>query len=654
MRLEEIEQQVLIEFHAHFPIHADKGINNKEFLNYEQVINSSKDRKQRVVKVLTGHCGVGKTRRLFQEWQKQTDKKKMYMSHSHLFLGEQSKRVKGSRHIQGLGRVCPYRNKNNETGYKIKNLISLGLPNKIICGFCKKNEYKCSKDNKCSYKKQFKKYPKTIMLPIEYGFTHVLESYKPNIIAVDDCLLRKKNHKTLEELESFLRIANLWGETYQESQNMNSEYFIPEDLLLSTNFINFNIKNSIIELLQSETFQTDIEQYQAIWEYTMNALIELYGDNFIIPYSNFNFYGVESYKKYADIYGMLKQFATANLFPIFDYMFKYTDMDAEIDDVPHVILIEAMPNEKFLQDIVDMYFKETGNIIHLDFEYIKPEIIPDSTFYRCATYEGNWYPSTRSIVESESTRAKIKEHIQQILDAYYNGGDSCKIGLMFPKKCKLEDFIDTTRYKDVLNLRFGNQRGKNELEYCNPYFVIGTYLINKNEIENDYFLWFKEYPESSDSYQEEKKKSRFRFVDSKLDNFRSMFEEEEQYHAVFRSRSLTYKRQVFCFGIIPEEMEKIFGADKIINLTFGRKVKYEDNERIEFIYDIVEKHKGIIPEKEVRKIMMNTYNIKDNTARRIIKEIVEESDYIDFGLIKIGRNKPKHIVKRGIIKHNDY
>lgn len=71
------KQEILDEFHSHFPIYADKGIESKEFQNYEKTINESKDRKQRVVRVICGHCGVGKSRRLFQEWAHLPDKKKI-------------------------------------------------------------------------------------------------------------------------------------------------------------------------------------------------------------------------------------------------------------------------------------------------------------------------------------------------------------------------------------------------------------------------------------------------------------------------------------------------------------------------------------------------------------------------------------------------
>ncbi|MGC9779563.1 MAG: hypothetical protein HZR80_10010 [Candidatus Heimdallarchaeota archaeon] len=352
-------------------------------------------------------------------------------------------------------------------------------------------------------------------------------------------------------------------------------------------------------------------------------------EEFFIPYSGIYIQEFYTYRRYASIYGLQKQFATPSLFYLFDLVFETADTE--------LILIEAMPNIEFLKDLLKLYLKEKNRLLILEINEIEPEKIPNSKFYQCYGYSGAWYPTTSSIVNSKDTVRRMKGWIKEILKSEYNDRENCCIGIIKPKRVMIDDLIDKKEFPNVKYLNFGNLRGLNKLEKCNPLFVIGSYNINKKDLLKEYKLWFKFLPEDITTYQEK----RYKYNNDKLDNFRSMFEEEEQFHAVFRSRALTYDREVYCFGLIPREIDNLFEVEEI---RFGRKNKRYTEEKTIFVLDKIHSLGGIIREKKMRELLTEKFSIKDETARRILKEIVEKNEQLKFIRYSIGRNKPKAII----------
>ncbi|MGC9779562.1 MAG: hypothetical protein HZR80_10005 [Candidatus Heimdallarchaeota archaeon] len=199
--------------------------------------------EKRTVKVISGYCGVGKSRSLFMDWKNKEDKKKVYLTHSHNFLEEQAKRSSKTRHIKGMRRICPYKSKKNGPEKFISNLLKSNLPNKIICTQCRKMKLEYSAYRKCPYQKQFYKKPNTLAMPIEYSYTTKIKKYEPNIIAVDDCLTRKMNHKKLTELNNFFEHIKIISESAFDD-NITTKSF--EEIIFEDEFeeIVYKCKNN--------------------------------------------------------------------------------------------------------------------------------------------------------------------------------------------------------------------------------------------------------------------------------------------------------------------------------------------------------------------------------------------------------------------------
>ena len=62
-----------------------------------------------------------------------------------------------------------------------------------------------------------------------------------------------------------------------------------------------------------------------------------------------------------------------------------------------------------------------------------------------------------------------------------------------------------------------------------------------------------------------------------------------------------------------------------------------------FILDTIHSRNGIILEKNMRALLAENFSIKNETARRILKEIVEKNDNLKFIRYAEGRNIPKAI-----------
>ena len=157
------------------------------------------------VSVRGGAPGTGKSRELFQDWENKNDSRKLYLSHSHSFLTEQTLRVKGRvRHLYGLRRVCPCLRDDEHGNAVIMKLVDLKFSTKHICSICKQIKAYPTKD--CHYQQQLKHikdFP-VVVAPIEFVFTQVLDRYQPQIIAVDDCLTRISLNPLRIDLEYML------------------------------------------------------------------------------------------------------------------------------------------------------------------------------------------------------------------------------------------------------------------------------------------------------------------------------------------------------------------------------------------------------------------------------------------------------------------
>ena len=217
------------------------------------------------------------------------------MSHSHEFLSEQADRVEESRHIEGLKRKCPcYKEEKEETKefYNpiITRLIKLGMANKYICSTCKKNE--AYPQEKCPYKLQFKDMSNTVMLPVEYAFTELLNSFKPKIIAVDDCLMRNKKHPTRKELNNTLQKMR-----YESGFKYDKDY-------------------TLMKLSKEENFEDIIIKFISTFDKITKSIIDqiIQFPKEPVSYTNIAPFELTNYIRLAKIHGWKDEFANSIYF----------------------------------------------------------------------------------------------------------------------------------------------------------------------------------------------------------------------------------------------------------------------------------------------------------------------------------------------------
>lgn len=201
-------------------------------------------------------------------------------------------------------------------------------------------------------------------------------------------------------------------------------------------------------------------------------------------------------------------------------------------------------------------------------------------------------------------------------------------GFVVPKAVK-KIFQEEFKVNEDLILTFGDLRGKNSLEHCNPLFVVGTYNINREDLLKDFNLWFPNNPVSSDALEEEEPHGgRYKYKDKRLDFFRWLKEDYEQYQAIMRCRPLNYQRFIYHFGEIPKELPNVIERGGDLAFTFFEDGSVLIENRVKWLEDLVKKEKAI-PLDAVIKLFQQKYGDKNVTrVKKKIAEIVETSENI--------------------------
>ena len=373
-----------------------------------------------------GPPGTGKTWELFKNWNKKSDERKLYLSHSHSFLSEQTLRVKGKvRHLFGLKLICPCLQNGEHKNSLIINLVDLKFQNRYICTICK--EIKAYPQKECRYKQQFKnlkKFP-IIVAPIEYAmYTSTLDDYQPQYIAVDDCLTRIKIHPSSYEL--VYALANFSELTHHPMNNVF-------DVVKSQDVLRRLISRPDYEKLMEEFNEVYIRNVKLLAEEVKNKTKpSCFDPIFLIPPAE-----IDSYCKRGLIYGFRDRFATPALFPLFDHVFKNKTEDDEVQ----LKIIEAIPKMNFLNSIATRYQVEKNVTVNFELDEFEPKIVDRcSMVYRYIGKKNAWYPATTSIKESFYTRDNIRKVIAKFLEKEYNNYN-LKIGLITPKNIAWQFFI---------------------------------------------------------------------------------------------------------------------------------------------------------------------------------------------------------------------
>jgi hypothetical protein len=339
---------------------------------------------------------------------------------------------------------------------------------------------------------------------------------------------------------------------------------------------------------------------------------------------------IDTYHKYARIYGFKNRFATPALFPLFDYVAK---RKFEIDDEPQLKIIDAIINGKIFEVLRTRYLVQENMFIDFrddGFEYKVED--RGSMVYRCrGTRSDAWYPTTGSIVKDTTTRQRIQQWIAWLLETQYNGGVGIKIGLVIPKRCDRRQFISEDL--DVKVLTFGNLRGKNSLEDRDILFIIGTYNTNHDDLIEDFSLFCAYEPLSKDYVENERHGGRYHFKDIELEAYRWAHEEYEQYQAFHRIRPLLRKKTIYGFCAIPKEIEQ----DGILVKNYQFKRRDEGTKRSEWLLDYV-KQRGRVLMREAAWAIHYEFNISRSSAYQLIHKVVDSSKQLSI-ILRDGRQQ---------------
>ena len=225
----------------------------------------------------------------------------------------------------------------------------------------------------------------------------------------------------------------------------------------------------------------------------------------------------------------------------------------------------------------------------------------------------------------------ISKAIAKILDNVYDNNSDLEPGIILPKNVPWQQFLPskycTNDMKDRV-LTFGDLRGMNSLEYCDVLFIIGSYCINKFDMEQDFSDWFCRNPLTMDFVEQEPHGDYYHYIDKDLEALRWMREDYEMFQAIHRIRPLRGKKDVYVFGVVPDEIRQDGLRTEIIKGGhFVNKIETE------WLVNYAKK-RGSVIELWARDDMAHAFGIKNGTAYKKIKQIAKKSDRLRLVKIK--------------------
>ena len=506
--------------------------------------------------------------------------------------------MNGWLHLWGLARICPC---NQEDGdyynTKIAKLIELDLPHEYACQACK--ILGAFDQEKCPYLLQKKKLndAQKVMSPIQYSYMGMFNDFKADHVVVDDCQTQKRNNPTRETLAEYYRFVYPLIFKVEHAKLGFEEFLKDEEFDKFVRLLKDVRADSLKAIMQMTVIDPNIGKIPF----------------FAIPAEEF-----EVYRKYSQKYGNKEGFATPYFFYLFDYITENTEANLTI--------IDAKPNEMFMADLKRRYEDENqGKSINYQWEILKANFKDlGSTIHQCLPQKDAWLPTNQSINKNSTTRIWIGEEISNILK-----DKGCKIGFVttLAQQKKAEEgtceFIKPEFHVSLEDiLWYGNQRGSNNLEHCNPIFVVGTYVVNRGDLIRQFRLWFPNIDLSTtETIEQSRHGSYYHYKDSKLENFRTMFDEDELYHAILRGRPHLYKKDIYCFCLVPEEIKN----DPILHFddSFKRNRGELMDEKEEWLIQYVKEHSNHVPERVARSDMAKKFGIAEVWAYEKIRKITK-------------------------------
>lgn len=573
----------------------------------------------------SGPPGSGKTSSKVNELKK-TKGRKIILGPSHDYLSEQEVWIPNSKHWWGLaseyGCPCLQESEDSEIPEKevkrklIQKLVNLKFTYDYVCSACL--DINAFPQKECPYKKQFenlRSFP-FVLAPIAYAFTKRISEYDPQEIVVDDCVLNEKIHPPKDLLEFQL-------------QNLHN---------LTNRYQKIDSKLTLQGLNNRPDYDGFIKKLETAYKKNINKLVEQakdknwnkdssdYDENFLVSPND-----IDTYCRLARVHGYQDQFATPVLFYLFDCVVEKQKEGKEIK----LTIIDAKPDIDFLKSLTERYYKEKSVVINFKDDNFKPNLVDRGSVVYQMTVRDSWYP--QSSVKNFDTKMRIRKKIKWVLFDHHNNDPNLKIGIILwkPKGSKWLSEEEYTRklynkmrlyipeeFKNVKIETHGNTRGKNSLEDCDVLFNIGTYVINKTKIENQFVRCYGYKPSTLELVEKEPHGGYYHYVDKELDTFCRLREEEEMYQEIHRIRPWLKKKDVYVFGIVPKSIEeegiRVEKIDSKYIRSLGRKEWLE-----EFV-----KHRSPVPRIFVEEAMAKQFNISEKWAYREIKKVVAKSEHL--------------------------
>ncbi len=546
--------------------------------------------------VVEGAGGVGKTRDTMQQKWTTFNGKRVLLSTNHKYLEEQEQYLKNYIHWFGAIHICPLIKKDKCMNQCVKS----GVPMKIVCEHCKENEL--YPQELCPYKQQFEKDVQNYLMPIDYVSTKKFQRMILDFIVADDCLMKINPLPTFKSLNE--KLLMLCGHEFhvrvENLINYNNGLF--EESMRKLRDIEHTKDKEL--LIQDKAHK--IRKISEI-DYTGTRIADIHTIRYL-------------YKKH----GLLKRYGVPAIFEIFNYLAKNQSCKFRI--------LEAIPNYDLLDLFINRYYREKGIRIKYTTELIPtPTNKRKNQIVRLRHYSRALYPCQKGIVMNGKNRRRIRREIERKLMKYPDEGVDLEIGFIIPKACRITDFIDTEKYKNVRFLNFGNLRGKNLLEFSDIGFVIGSYIINKEKetfIELYEMYFAKKIKGSLDTFQSHG--DRIKFVDKELEALRMYFEEYEQYQAIMRFRPLTNDCDIFCFAPIPDYIRNEFDTRiETLQREESEERKGEKKKRMKWLEEFVVKN-GETKEIVIINEFIKKFGLGYKGSKKAVDRLVNDSDILKF------------------------
>ena len=573
-------------------------------------------------KLRGGAPGWGKTYDLLHNNWKHFKGRCLYFTHSHQTCAEKYHKLGGEpyvRHIKGLKKCCPcYTKRMEERSPKeqiIADLVEHKFSNKVICHTCGK--IRAYPQRKCRYRKQFKGIKNchivVTVIQCAYG-PNLFSKFEPDYVAMDDCLDLINPQQWKDDIYlQYIRLLNrakIKFDKYTELEQISEKTFSRIMPKLEKAFRQ-NITKLTSEIKKNDTLS--------------------YAKHYLIPPAE-----IEDYLKMAKLYGFRKRFATPAFFYLVDYVVKRKEEGKNVQ----LMIMDARPPYDLLEEMKERYFKEKGVIVNFknDNEFVPRVVEQNSVVYKMG-HDDAWY--SEKSMRLAKTQEHIKEMVEWIIHHFYNGNRELKIGVVTrkPRKRWVKFFGKTKAmqmrlnmyipegYKNVKVETYGNLRSMNSLKNCDTLFVLGTYVINKSEMEQMISDWFCRDPITMEVIEDEPHGGYYHYKDRLAEILRKRREEYEIYQAIHRVRPLLKTKLIFAFSYVPEKELKEDGIE--VKKITRQKIFEKNQKRTEWLEDFVRANSKV-SRVEAEEAMAKQFQVSERHAYLLILKILKNSEHIVY------------------------